>query len=364
VIRACDGKVETHVFNELIKDVEVIDETLKNLSLHVGGIHIPEVVQQEVADDSSKYQEFERMLVTMEEQFEKTRESLSQRINDINKFMDMIKEDLDKNLEEQGKQLMKNLSKCNICELRIDALEKRPKEFHPVASINAPKEVDTEHKDAIRAIRDLEAKINAIKAGKNFTTYIAIDLLSQISNIEYKSLPTKADKSYLEEIENGLKDKVKELERKLQKLRIEFQNLTKLYGNITKEVKKETSDERDEVSLSTKQLMGFKCANCERDLVNLEGTQADFFNWKKLPRQQNKKKINMNLHNIGHGFSKMLQTMSTDNLKSRDLYNRSLVEEEDNEESSLPSIKRDFLSDNEQEVKRFMSPTTSKIKLK
>lgn len=95
-----------------------------------------------------------------------------------------------------------------------------------------------------------------------------------------------------------------------------------LANDIKKQQVRETSNDRDEASLIKRPLMGFKCANCERDLNNLEGTAADFYNWKKLPRSiRNKKnqKITMNLHNIGHGFSKMLQTLSTDNLHPRDL---------------------------------------------
>ena len=92
-----------------------------------------------------------------------------------------------------------------------------------------------------------------------------LDLLSQISNIEYKRLPTKADKSNLDDLEKGLKDKINELENKLLKLRTEFQNLSKIHDKIAKDLKKdqqkEISNDRDEVSLMKKPLMGFKCAN-------------------------------------------------------------------------------------------------------
>lgn len=362
VVRACDGKVNKNVFNDLAKDVERQEQTLKNLLDQVNGINIPAPMQ--VVDDGNKYQELERMLVALEEKLERTREALSTRMNDINKFMDMIKEDLDKTLEEQDKQLMKTLSKTNICEIRIDALEKLVKDSHPNS---LPNLADMDFKEAMKALKDLEAKINSIKDGKDY--YIkTLDLLNQISNIEYKRLPTKADKSQLDELEKGLKDKVSELENKLLKLRMEFQNLSKIHDKIVKEYKKEQpreiSNDRDEVTLMKKPLMGFKCANCERDLTNLEGTQTEFFNWKKLPHHLKKRKINMNLHNIGQGFSKMLQTMSTDNLNSRDLLKNSYIEEEEYEEPGLPSIRREFLSDNEDEMKKIMSPTSSRNKLK
>jgi hypothetical protein len=109
--------------------------------------------------------------------------------------------------------------------------------------------------------------------------------------------------------------------------------------------------------------MGFKCANCERDLNNLEQTQGEFYNWKKLPRtfrntSNKRSKVQMNMHNIGHGFSKMLQTFSTDNLGSRDLLRSSLMEEENDEAEVMGNQTRDFFSDNEEELKKIQQRET------
>ena len=73
----------------------------------------------------------------------------------------------------------------------------------------------------------------------------------------------------------------------------------------------------------------------------------------------------MNLHNIGQGFSKMLQTVSTDSLNkdikkgpSFQMSAIDMADEEDNDGTlPLPSIKREFLSDNEEEVRKFKNAT-------
>ena len=145
------------------------------------------------------------------------------------------------------------------------------------------------------------------------------------------------------------------------KLKIELQNFSKIQLKAVEEIKKAQAKEdegRDEASLIKKPLIGWKWANCERDLNNLESTQGEFYNWKKLPysiRNQGSKrnKINMNLHNIGQGFSKMLQTFSSDNLFNKDLLKSSIVTDEEVEAHDVPSsFKREFLSDNEEEIRR------------
>jgi len=49
----------------------------------------------------------------------------------------------------------------------------------------------------------------------------------------------------------------------------------------------------------------------------------------------------MNLHNVGKGFSKMLQTFSTDSLANKDLQKSSLMSEEQDEAEYLPKISRE-----------------------
>jgi PP-loop superfamily ATP-utilizing enzyme len=87
-------------------------------------------------------------------------------------------------------------------------------------------------------------------------------------------------------------------------------------------------------------------------LNNLEGVQADFYNWKRLPgmRALKNNKVNVNLHNIGQGFSKMLQTFSTDNLSPNDKTRQSLLPDKPNESEILTTQNREFLSDTEDDI--------------
>lgn len=173
----------------------------------------------------------------------------------------------------------------------------------------------------------------------------------------------KADKADLEEIDK-LREKIAALEKEIKKLRAELYALSKTQLAAIQESKKaqkrvEDDSQREEVSLIKKPI-GWKCANCERDLVNLEGTQVDFYNWKKLPmtiRNQSTKrnKVSMNLHNIGQGFSKMLQTFSTDNLASKDLIRASMLTDDENDMTEVRQYPREFLSDNEEDPHKLIT---------
>lgn len=73
----------------------------------------------------------------------------------------------------------------------------------------------------------------------------------------------------------------------------------------------------------------------------------------------------MNLHNIGQGFSKMLQTFSTDNLNTKELLKASIAGDEDSDAHHIQSAyKREFLSDNEEEIRKQIdsdSPVRTRI---
>lgn len=54
-----------------------------------------------------------------------------------------------------------------------------------------------------------------------------------------------------------------------------------------------------------KPLGGVSCASCEKNIVNLEGLQADFLPWRRLPFKENHERISK----FGPGFSKILQSL-------------------------------------------------------
>lgn len=70
-----------------------------------------------------------------------------------------------------------------------------------------------------------------------------------------------------------------------------------------------------------KPLGGFSCASCEKNIVNLEGVQAEFLPWKRLPFKETHDRISKVIliikikYNIkyGPGFSKILSMLRPEN---------------------------------------------------
>ena len=59
----------------------------------------------------------------------------------------------------------------------------------------------------------------------------------------------------------------------------------------------------DDAMFSRKPLEGISCASCEKNLINLSGLPAQYYNWKKMP--QSHERIPM----VGQGFSWILQSL-------------------------------------------------------
>lgn len=147
--------------NDLSKDVERLEESFKQLLDQVNSIKVPDPVV--ASDDSARYQALERMLVSLEEKMEQSKEDLNKRMKEANKLTEIIKEEVDATIEEQEKQLVKTISKANLCEIRIGVLENEVKGHHskPIGTI-----ADGDFKEAVKAIKALEKKLEAHKTGK------------------------------------------------------------------------------------------------------------------------------------------------------------------------------------------------------
>lgn len=47
-------------------------------------------------------------------------------------------------------------------------------------------------------------------------------------------------------------------------------------------------EERDDAMFAKKPLQGWSCASCDKNIVNLQGMPADYYNWKKLPQSKDR----------------------------------------------------------------------------
>ncbi|CAI2384524.1 unnamed protein product [Moneuplotes crassus] len=86
-------------------------------------------------------------------------------------------------------------------------------------------------------------------------------------------------------------------------VRLLEQNMKNMYDLF---VSREELGDTDDAMIAKKNL-GFTCMSCEKHIINMEGKKAEFNNWGKLPYRDPSERM----MRVGHGFSKMLNSIKT-----------------------------------------------------
>ncbi len=134
------------------------------------------------------------------------------------------------------------------------------------------------------------------------------------------SLNDKADKSDLAALDNSLMMRINDIVAALTKqfadkaetkkaLKLLERQLKNLYDLLMSKGQGATDED---AMFSKKPLMGYSCASCEKDLVNMYGKKVEFMPWSKLPFRDPSERI----ARVGQGFSKMLSMINPDQLST------------------------------------------------
>lgn len=133
----------------------------------------------------------------------------------------------------------------------------------------------------------------------------------------HHELDDKVTKKEMADLEQRLLDKINELLAQLDNRYADKDATRKKFNNLEKNIKKifelieklkEVQQEREDNAMFTKKPYGpVNCASCEKDIVNLEGTKAEYIVWKRLPFRE----PNDRIAKYGPGFSKMLNMIKT-----------------------------------------------------
>jgi hypothetical protein len=125
----------------------------------------------------------------------------------------------------------------------------------------------------------------------------------------YKMLDLKADKADMDLMERRLTDFIrsfldrfadkKDVAKKLAQIDSKINALLEMI------LSQQNRENEDDAMFTKKPLGGVSCASCEKNIVNLEGMQADFLSWRRLPFKENHERISK----FGPGFSKILQSL-------------------------------------------------------
>lgn len=131
-----------------------------------------------------------------------------------------------------------------------------------------------------------------------------------------RELDDKASKQDLLDLEQRLLDKLQELMNSLaglfadkegtrKRLNALEKNIKNLYDLLMAQINGKNNNEEDDAMFTKKPYGPVTCASCEKDIVNLQGKQADYLAWKRLPFREPSERI----ARYGQGFSKILSMM-------------------------------------------------------
>lgn len=183
---------------------------------------------------------------------------------------------------------------------------------------------------------DLEKKMKGQKAGGG-ADQDAVDALSdEISRLRKEfemfketaekrikdletEMPHKANKSDLEDLENRIMDKLRDMIQQILNQFANKEDVMKRFAQLSKKIReimellaRQGVDQGnvDDAMFSKRHLGPLACASCEKNVVNMYGQKADHHVWNKLPFRDPNERI----ARYGQGFSKILSHMRPSDL--------------------------------------------------
>lgn len=306
ILKALKEKADISIKDEVDRLKSAIDDINRELGQF-------DTLRAEIEANKKRCEANDRNFATIEERLDMIKESMNERLREIENLLNSLKEDLlklDAESNKQGGCIIKINQKIDIHEIKIDNLDKLLSSgFIGGGGFGS----DNSGADT----RELRNLFDQFK--RDFLSFKE-ENYKRDKEIQ-EELNKKVDKADLVEFERLMRERMEATEKALQKAKTEFKKGLKLLDDKIRKVSdlpksRGPSMDRDDAMLSKKPLEGFKCATCEKDLTNMIGLPAEFYNWKKMPRKEGER-----IPMMGQGFSRMLMTLnhnhSTTNLENR-----------------------------------------------
>lgn len=190
----------------------------------------------------------------------------------------------------------------------------------------------------------LEAKHDQLR--DDFEKFKA-DVMGWLKNLQ-DALDGKADESALKELEKYLLNRLEDLANGLDKRFADKNETKKALKALEKQIKnlfdmlmsKGNGAHEDDAMFAKRPLGGWSCASCAKDLVNLQGVQADYVPWRQWPFRD----PNERLAKSGQGFSRILSKMKPEYVTQPHFYPNDEMDEELEDQKHYETISQEKLS--------------------
>lgn len=171
-------------------------------------------------------------------------------------------------------------------------------------------------------------EIVKVQETKDERPYIDPQVIKDLQN----ALDTKADISALRDLERYLLQRLDDLENSLDRfadknetkkalkaLEKQIKNLFDLLMN--QEAPTKAASGEDDAMFAKRPLGGWSCASCAKDIVNLQGMQAEYVPWSKWPLRDPNERIAKS----GQGFSRILSNMKPEYVTQPNFYHHESI---------------------------------------
>ena len=260
------------------KDVSLLFSRSKTAESDINGLakHLNDIQKQVDTFRQQKGPDFEKIIAALENKLENINVACNERINEHEKAIKDIREDLEdtrRMADKTDMNLIKLTQLVDSMKSKLDLLDEAFNGFMVPSNLlnsNTDSSAFDILKESLASLRREFFKFKD-ECSANFT--LIGDTLSK-----------NADKHDLKDLENRLTEKIDHNERVMMKNKAELRRLLRDTDDKLKRVNggnvsRGNSFNRDDAMLARKH-EGWKCATCEKDLVNMAGLPVEFFNWK------------------------------------------------------------------------------------
>lgn len=282
-----------------------------------------DVLRNDIETLRKRSDALEKTTVSLENKIDFMNNTINERLRDLENILEALKEELEKldtESNRQGGLIIQISQRIDTLEIKIDNQDKIMSGSMLGGDIgNSTNNYEVgEVKKALGNLRRdfLSFKEDYYKRDKEFET----------------ELEKKVDKVDLVEFERVMRDRMEGSEKQLQKTKGELKKAMRILDDRIKRVGDQVNSrgpslERDDALFARKPLEGYKCASCEKDLVNMIGMPAEYHTWNKMPKKEGER-----IPMMGQGFSRMLMTLNHHNSVSA-------IEEQNTKTMYSPKVK-------------------------
>ena len=299
ILRALNDKADKSLIDQINSLKSTINDIMRQLNQF-------DPIKADIEASKKRSDALEKTMLSLEDRMDFIKNSVNERLRELESLLKALQNDLsklDSESNRQGRVIVQINQRIDTLQLKIDNLDRAVTSAlfgGSGSNVNNNNQADTS---------ELTKQLAALK--KDLITFK--DEYYKRDKEVQDELAKKVDKADLIEFERLMRERMEALEKAIQKTKGELKKALRILDERIRKITDQVNSrgpslEREDALLAKKPLEGWKCATCEKGLVNMIGLPADHYVWNKMPKKDGER-----IPMMGQGFSRMLMTLSHNN---------------------------------------------------